>query len=150
MVRTKRAQCGSQLDSSTTVVMGACNRRGWLSRWRDPLDQSQRAEDNGLSLQDELILFIFTTFLEITDLVHCAATCRRWRRLLYGEVAAYICHSLQGLGLFGKSPPSRCWLLSAAQRGNTPLLSHNFCIVSVPLAPGSFAIAEHACWWWVV
>ncbi|RLN04298.1 hypothetical protein C2845_PM13G03770 [Panicum miliaceum] len=77
---------------------------GWLSGRRNP-SESRRAEDDGTSLTDEILLFIFATFLEITDLVRCAATCRRWRRLVSGE-AAFICRGLKRPGPGGRFIPA--------------------------------------------
>ncbi|KAG2576858.1 hypothetical protein PVAP13_6NG062200 [Panicum virgatum] len=76
---------------------------GWLSGRRNP-SESRGAEDNGTSLTDEILLFIFATFLDIADLVRCAATCRRWRRLVSGE-AAFICRGPRRPGPDGKFLP---------------------------------------------
>uniref|UniRef100_A0A0D9XIL6 F-box domain-containing protein n=1 Tax=Leersia perrieri TaxID=77586 RepID=A0A0D9XIL6_9ORYZ len=48
-------------------------------------------EDDGCVLHDEVLLAVFAaSSLETDDLVRCAATCRRWRRLVSGD-AEYIC-----------------------------------------------------------
>ncbi|XP_052134259.1 uncharacterized protein LOC127752861 [Oryza glaberrima] len=55
-------------------------------------------EDDGCPLHDEVLLLVFAECsLETDDLVRCAATCRRWRRLVAGD-AEYICR---------RKPPSR-------------------------------------------
>ncbi|CAL4941299.1 unnamed protein product [Urochloa decumbens] len=48
--------------------------------------------DDGLPLNDEVLLLVFSCSLTTADLVRCAATCRRWRRLVSSE-AAFICRS---------------------------------------------------------
>ncbi|CAO2164331.1 unnamed protein product [Urochloa humidicola] len=53
--------------------------RGWFPVRPDPCKQPWRA--------DEILLGIFISFPEIADLVHCAATSKRWRRLVSGEAA---------------------------------------------------------------
>ncbi|TVU05027.1 hypothetical protein EJB05_48175, partial [Eragrostis curvula] len=47
-------------------------------------------EDDGLPLNDEVLLLVFASSVDTADLVRCAATCRRWRRLVANE-AAFIC-----------------------------------------------------------
>ncbi|XP_072146592.1 uncharacterized protein [Setaria viridis] len=49
-------------------------------------------DDDGLPLADEMLILIFARLLDTDDLVRCAATCRRWRRLVSGE-ASFICRS---------------------------------------------------------
>ncbi|CAL4932934.1 unnamed protein product [Urochloa decumbens] len=49
-------------------------------------------DDDGLPLNDEVLLLVFSCSLTTADLVRCAATCRRWRRLVSSE-AAFICRS---------------------------------------------------------
>ncbi|CAL4924326.1 unnamed protein product [Urochloa decumbens] len=48
--------------------------------------------DDGLPLADEILLLIFAGLLDTDDLARCAATCRRWRRLVSSE-ASFICRS---------------------------------------------------------
>ncbi|RLN05475.1 hypothetical protein C2845_PM13G03780 [Panicum miliaceum] len=48
-------------------------------------------DDDGLPLSDESLLLVFSAIsATIADLVRCAATCRRWRRLVSAD-AAFIC-----------------------------------------------------------
>ena len=48
-------------------------------------------DDDGLPLSDEALLLVFSALSFTTaDLVRCAATCRRWRRLVSAD-AAFIC-----------------------------------------------------------
>ncbi|KAG8045761.1 hypothetical protein GUJ93_ZPchr0008g12419 [Zizania palustris] len=50
-----------------------------------------QAEGDGFLLNDELLLLVFAaSSLDTDDLVRCAATCRRWRRLVAHD-ARYIC-----------------------------------------------------------
>ncbi|KAL6905422.1 hypothetical protein ACP4OV_003023 [Aristida adscensionis] len=73
--------------------------RGWLAVRRGrPAKRARRAaaiaradEDDGTPLTDEiLVVRVFATLPDLADLVRCAATCRRWRRLVSAE-AAFIC-----------------------------------------------------------
>ncbi|CAL5003941.1 unnamed protein product [Urochloa decumbens] len=61
---------------------------------RDPSDSKRprrSGEDDGTPLPDEILLVIFAGGSpEIADLVRCAATYRRWRRLVSGEAAFII------------------------------------------------------------
>ncbi|KAJ1267377.1 hypothetical protein BS78_07G051600 [Paspalum vaginatum] len=68
--------------------------RGWLSTFRrDPTKRPRRADDGGgTALADELLLLIFSGLPDLADLVRCAATCRRWRRLVSAD-AAFICRT---------------------------------------------------------
>ncbi|KAK3132541.1 hypothetical protein QOZ80_6AG0524120 [Eleusine coracana subsp. coracana] len=51
------------------------------------------AEDDGLAVSDEALLLILSRLSgDTADLVNCAATCRRWRRLVSND-AAFICRS---------------------------------------------------------
>ncbi|OEL20222.1 hypothetical protein BAE44_0018760 [Dichanthelium oligosanthes] len=53
--------------------------------------QRVREEDDGLPLSDEVLLLIITRVAgDTADLVRCAATCRRWRRLVSSN-ADFIC-----------------------------------------------------------
>uniref|UniRef100_A0A0E0M4X6 F-box domain-containing protein n=1 Tax=Oryza punctata TaxID=4537 RepID=A0A0E0M4X6_ORYPU len=54
--------------------------------------QRFRDEHDGCPLDDEVLLLVMSLLVpDIADLVRCAATCRRWRRLVSSE-AALICH----------------------------------------------------------
>jgi hypothetical protein len=55
--------------------------RGWLS---GPSKRARRIVDDGTPLTDEILVGIFAG---LPDLVLCAGTCRRWRRLVSGEAA---------------------------------------------------------------
>ncbi|CAL4916157.1 unnamed protein product [Urochloa decumbens] len=50
-------------------------------------DDEHDDEHDHLPLSDEILLLVFTCSLELDDLVRCAATCRRWRRLVSSEAA---------------------------------------------------------------
>ncbi|RCV31881.1 LOW QUALITY PROTEIN: hypothetical protein SETIT_6G213400v2 [Setaria italica] len=55
------------------------------------LKRTPRVEEDGVPLGDEILLQVFAGHsLETDDLVRCAATCRRWCRLVSGE-AEFIC-----------------------------------------------------------
>ncbi|CAO2192994.1 unnamed protein product [Urochloa humidicola] len=47
-------------------------------------------DDDGVPLDDESLLLVFSLAAATADLVRCAATCRRWRRLVSAD-AAFIC-----------------------------------------------------------
>ena len=67
--------------------------RGWLSALRRDLsNRRRRADDDGTPLTDELLLVIFAGVPDLADLVRCAATCQRWRRLVSAE-AAFLCRT---------------------------------------------------------
>ncbi|CAO2199808.1 unnamed protein product [Urochloa humidicola] len=84
----KRAQLQSTPHSSTTPV---ARNRGWFPDRRHPSKRPRRADEgDGTPLPDEILVGIFAGFPEIADLVRCAATCRRWRRLVSGEAAFII------------------------------------------------------------
>ncbi|XP_062200511.1 uncharacterized protein LOC133903208 [Phragmites australis] len=61
----------------------------WLSP-RTP--RGVHNDDDGLPLSDEILLVVFAGSLSTADLVRCASTCRRWRRLVSSE-ADFICRS---------------------------------------------------------
>ncbi|TVU05026.1 hypothetical protein EJB05_48174, partial [Eragrostis curvula] len=71
------------------------------------LKRASRVEDDGLPLNDEVLLLVFASSLDTADLVRCAATCRRWRRLVATE-AAFICNH--------KRPPPPSWSPSDHRR----------------------------------
>ncbi|KAF8652771.1 hypothetical protein HU200_062697 [Digitaria exilis] len=55
----------------------------WLSLLASKrLKRDTRHDDDGVPLGDEIPLVIFSCSLTTADLVRCAATCRRWRRLV--------------------------------------------------------------------
>ncbi|KAL6639853.1 hypothetical protein ACP70R_022448 [Stipagrostis hirtigluma subsp. patula] len=55
------------------------------------LKQTPRAEEDGFPLNDEALLIVFAcSALDTADLLRCAATCRRWRRLVIRD-AEFIC-----------------------------------------------------------
>ncbi|RCV29946.1 hypothetical protein SETIT_6G054600v2 [Setaria italica] len=103
MPQAKRARNASRPRSSAAAAADPPRSSGWFSGRRGP-SASRRADDDGTPLHEEIILFIFATFLDIADLVRCAATCRRWRRLVSGD-AAFICRGLQRPGPGGKFIP---------------------------------------------
>uniref|UniRef100_K4AJJ6 Uncharacterized protein n=1 Tax=Setaria italica TaxID=4555 RepID=K4AJJ6_SETIT len=80
--------------------------RGWLAVRRSrPSKRARRVvttipqgdgDDDGTPLTDEILVGIFAGLPDFSDLVRCAATCRRWCRLVSGE-AAFICRA------------KRCW-----------------------------------------
>nr|CAB3499918.1 unnamed protein product [Digitaria exilis] len=62
-------------------------------RLKQPSHGGHDDDDDGLPLSDEMLLVIFASYLNTDDdLVRCAATCRRWRRIVSSE-AAFICRS---------------------------------------------------------
>ncbi|TVU17448.1 hypothetical protein EJB05_33486, partial [Eragrostis curvula] len=78
---------------------------------RSPLGD-QDDDDDGLPFSDEILLTIFAcSALSLADLVRCAATCRRWLRLVWTE-ADFICRSSEdhghaavlAVGFFHQSP----------------------------------------------
>ncbi|KAL6659338.1 hypothetical protein ACP70R_003378 [Stipagrostis hirtigluma subsp. patula] len=82
---------------SPTAAADTGGSRGWLSALRrKPSKRPHRAagvvEDEGTPLSDEILVGIFDGFPEVADLVRCAFTCRRWRRLVSSE-AAFLCRT---------------------------------------------------------
>ena len=104
MLRAKRGRLVSHLRPSINKASGPHN-KGWLSIRTNTSNQSHWSNDDGTPLTDEIILFIFTSFLEIADLVRCAATCKRWRHLVSGH-ANFICRTSQQLCFINKFIPS--------------------------------------------
>ncbi|KAF8757492.1 hypothetical protein HU200_010844 [Digitaria exilis] len=106
-----------------------------------PVDRErggQEEDGDGLPLSDEILLLIITRVAGNTaDLVRCAATCRRWRRLVSGD-ADFIClhapprtdRSARGLalGFFHHpdktQPPRFVPLPSASSSSRLPSLKH--------------------------
>ncbi|CAL5008305.1 unnamed protein product [Urochloa decumbens] len=88
----------------TKRARGGGGSKSWLPVRRDPSKLPRRAEGDGTPLPDEILLGIFAGFPEIADLVRCAATCRRWRRLVSGE-AAFISRRRPGTGDNKFQPP---------------------------------------------
>ena len=90
--RRRSATAAASAAESPRAVPG--NRR--LSvRHGEPLKREGRCggggDDDGLPLSDEALLLVFSALSFTTaDLVRCAATCRRWRRLVSAD-AAFIC-----------------------------------------------------------
>ncbi|KAL6641546.1 hypothetical protein ACP70R_019727 [Stipagrostis hirtigluma subsp. patula] len=98
MPPARRARLSSRPYSSV-VAAEPCSSRGWLSVRRSrPSKRARRAttiaqgDEDGTPLTDEILVGIFAGFPDLADLLRCAATCRRWRRLVSGE-AAFICHT---------------------------------------------------------
>lgn len=94
-------------------------------------------DDDGLPLSDESLLLIFSALADTGDLVRCAATCRRWCRLVSAD-AAFICRRAPpppsdpfirslALGFFhsrtdGAAPPRFVPLSAAAASRHQPSL----------------------------
>ncbi|XP_006662268.2 uncharacterized protein LOC102721960 [Oryza brachyantha] len=63
-------------------------------------DDGGAVEDDGFRLHDEVLVLVFAACsLDTDDLVRCAATCRRWRRLIARD-AEYICRPKPRSGIF--------------------------------------------------
>ncbi|CAO2187077.1 unnamed protein product [Urochloa humidicola] len=94
MPLARRPRVSSRAPPSSSAAAADPRRgRGLLSALRrDPTKRPRRADDDGTPLTDELLLVIFTGVPDLADLVRCAATCRRWRRLVSAD-AAFICRT---------------------------------------------------------
>ncbi|WVZ94984.1 hypothetical protein U9M48_040801 [Paspalum notatum var. saurae] len=99
MPRANKRACVASRQPSAGAAADANPRggdRGLLSVRRAATSRQPRSrqadDDDGTWFPDEIILFIFASFLDLADLVRCAATCRRWRRLVSSE-AAFICRN---------------------------------------------------------
>ncbi|CAN6324400.1 unnamed protein product [Urochloa humidicola] len=75
--------------------------KGWLATRRSrPSKRARRAvtsiaqggDDDGTPLSDEILVGIFADLPAFSDLVRCAATCRRWCRLVSSE-ADFLCRA---------------------------------------------------------
>jgi hypothetical protein len=94
MPPARRPRVSSRLPStSSAAAADGRGGKGWLSTLRrDPAKRPRRADDEGTPLNDEVLLVIFAGVHNLADLVRCAATCRRWRRLVSTE-AAFLCRT---------------------------------------------------------
>ncbi|CAN6294080.1 unnamed protein product [Urochloa humidicola] len=98
----RRARLSSRPYSS--IAAAEQYPRGWLAARRNrPPKRARRAataaiaegvedKDNGTPLSDEILVGIFADLPDFSDLFRCAATCRRWCRLVSGE-AAFLCRA---------------------------------------------------------
>ncbi|CAM0948788.1 unnamed protein product [Alopecurus aequalis] len=77
-------------SSSTVPAETTSGSRGWLSVRRRPFKRASEHGDQALPMCDETLLLVFSSLLDARDLIRCAATCRRWRRLVSSD-AAFIC-----------------------------------------------------------
>ncbi|CAO2199812.1 unnamed protein product [Urochloa humidicola] len=122
MPPARRPRVSSRAPPSSSAAAADPRRgRGLLSALRrDPTKQPHRADDDGTPLTDELLLVIFAGVPDLADLVRCAATCRRWRRLVSAD-AAFICRTPRRLG--GRPAGSSSTSPSASSTaGRTPQL----------------------------
>ncbi|TKV94621.1 hypothetical protein SEVIR_9G307400v4 [Setaria viridis] len=104
-MQTRRRARLSSRPYSAVAAAEPCP-RGWLAVRRSrPSKRARRVvttipqgdgDDDGTPLTDEILVGIFAGLPDFSDLVRCAATCRRWCRLVSGE-AAFICRA------------KRCW-----------------------------------------
>ncbi|KAL6594317.1 hypothetical protein ACP70R_045400 [Stipagrostis hirtigluma subsp. patula] len=60
---------------------------GWLLRRRGQQVGIVVDMSNGTPLPDELLVAVFTRFSDMADVVRCAASCRRWSRVVAREAA---------------------------------------------------------------
>ncbi|TVU31469.1 hypothetical protein EJB05_23154, partial [Eragrostis curvula] len=88
MQRPRRSRRSTRPYSSVSAEE-PCSSRGWLSARRKPSKRARPIAD-GTPLTDEILVGIFAGLPDLADLVRCAGTCRRWRRLVSSE-AAFIC-----------------------------------------------------------
>ncbi|CAL5010279.1 unnamed protein product [Urochloa decumbens] len=88
----------------TAAAADSLGRGGGPSRQRrlavHPPACPRRADHDGTPLTDELLLVVFAGVPDLAGLVRCAATCRRWRRLVSAE-AAFLCRTPR------RPPPGR-------------------------------------------
>uniref|UniRef100_A0ACD5XLK7 Uncharacterized protein n=1 Tax=Avena sativa TaxID=4498 RepID=A0ACD5XLK7_AVESA len=87
--RPSRRRCRPRRRSSTAAETTNSS-RGWLSVRRRPFKREPEPGDQALPLCDETLLLVFSGLSDARDLVRCAATCKRWRRLVSSD-AAFIC-----------------------------------------------------------
>lgn len=92
----RHRRCPSRLYSSVAAAAAAaepCSNRGWLAARRKPSKRRATAaiaggdEDDGTPLTDEILVGLLAGLPDLGDLVRCAGTCTRWRRLVSGEAA---------------------------------------------------------------
>ncbi|KAF8670051.1 hypothetical protein HU200_051242 [Digitaria exilis] len=95
LARRSRPSSSRPPPTTTSSAAAAAEPRGgrdWLStllRVRAKLTRRRAAaDDDGTPLTDELLLLILAGVPTLADLVRCAATCRRWRRLVSAESAS--------------------------------------------------------------
>lgn len=96
----RRARLSSRPYYSVAASERSSSTRGWLAVRRNRPSKRARArapaqgddEDDGTPLTDEILVGIFAGLPDFSDLVRCAATCKRWCRLVSRE-AAFICRS---------------------------------------------------------
>ncbi|KXG39093.2 hypothetical protein SORBI_3001G279000 [Sorghum bicolor] len=100
----RRARLSSRPYYSVAASERSSSTRGWLAVRRNRPSKRSRSrapaptiaqgdeEDDGTPLTDEILVGIFAGLPDFSDLVRCAATCKRWCRLVSRE-AAFICRS---------------------------------------------------------
>ncbi|KAJ1267380.1 hypothetical protein BS78_07G051900 [Paspalum vaginatum] len=90
--RSAAASADSPLSSRRLSVR---RREPFKREARDGSTAGAGGDDDGLPLSDEALLLVFSALSATSaDLVRCAATCRRWRRLVSPD-AAFICRRAQ-------------------------------------------------------